>query len=211
MPAPPPGGAGFTYRTNSPMWSAVAIQPDSSHDVDLSLRDDSSILATSVKGTGTTDFVAVDSNRRPLQNYRAVVTPYIATAPYIIEMAQGDDPVPVPVSWSSTFVLTSPHILQVHDVAVTTGQCLEIRAWGTTHNTGTLYLLGGDPAATVQGPTTAVAQVSFRPGEFPDYYDSVGFTYKAPHSENLGLVVVNRNDGSATAPLQYEVVPATTC
>lgn len=92
-----PGG--FTFATTSNFWSVIAVRPSTGADDDLVLwHEAGNYVASRQYGpipyldppTPQTDFLAIDSRFRPLQEYRAEVDRRVGSGYYRIEQAQGD-------------------------------------------------------------------------------------------------------------------------
>jgi hypothetical protein len=75
--------ADYTFNTTSYYWSVVALS--TTVDYDLRLYDSNGTpLGSSTYGTGVTDFVAINSNLRPLGSYRATVNHFAGTGSYYV-------------------------------------------------------------------------------------------------------------------------------
>lgn len=158
----------YTYRTFRPGWSVVAVQPDVTADWDLTLRDGGgTALASSLLGTGRTDFVAVDSNvgRRPLGAYTAAVTQYRPGVHWVQQHTGVDTLTLPPVTHHGTtgagdpdlaFVsLPEDEVVAIAEVQLSAGESF----WAhTTTAAASLYLVESDPATFVLGRATAAAR-----------------------------------------------------
>jgi hypothetical protein len=86
----------FAFETRTIFWSVIAISPDNRKgDVNLEIYDDAdhkTLLKDSTRGSTQTDFVAIDSNHRPLGAYyaRAYLKNETGIGNYRIEYAQGE-------------------------------------------------------------------------------------------------------------------------
>jgi hypothetical protein len=151
------GTNSYTFSTSTLYWSIVAIQP-ASGDVDLRLANATTAeqLGTSVLGTGTTDFVAVNSNAgaRPFGGYRATTSPFSGSPAFWIEQIQGNSIITLPtpandgVSGPSdpdiTFAaLFEADVVSISDIYLTAGQ----KFWASSATAGNyLFLLESNPA-----------------------------------------------------------------
>jgi hypothetical protein len=78
----------YRFDTTKVFWSVVALRPPANADYDLRVYDDANLtqlLGASLTLTGTTDFVAINSNRRALGDYYPQVRAVSGTGEYLIE------------------------------------------------------------------------------------------------------------------------------
>lgn len=96
----PPGQHNYRYDTRFRFWSVVAMRPPAAADYELELFDDHAMtqqLARSLTGTGTTDFIAVDSNAggRELGDYYPRVVHRVGDGDYTIEVSDSGKLLPL--------------------------------------------------------------------------------------------------------------------
>ncbi|HTI21118.1 MAG TPA: hypothetical protein VL652_09010 [Kutzneria sp.] len=183
----------YHFTTTTVFWSVVAVRPPAGADYDLFVygdRPQTQLLAASQLGAGTTDFVAVDSNRRPLGDYYPQVRAVSGHGPYQIELAQGASQ--LPAASSATIPMGANDVVAVRDVCgVTAGSTVTLTV--TPSDPGQdaeLFLMGSDPAQPstfVQPRSANVAQAS---GAGPGQPESL--TYTATSAGCFGAVVVNK-------------------
>jgi hypothetical protein len=179
----------FYYSTTSPYWSVVAIRSPNA-DYDLQVFGDSAHsvpLGSSLYGGSTVDFVAVDTNRRPMGGYYPRVFAYSGSGQYQIELAQGAT---ILYSGTSTLTIGEQHVVVVRDTYLNAGDPVTISL--TPHNgqESELFLLGSipqDPRTFVRSRANALA-ASTVPG--PGAFQQIAFT--SGISGWYGVVVVNR-------------------
>ena len=82
----------WAFNTTKTYWSVVAVQPLSGLDYDLSVSNETGVLAESTSRDDVTEWVAINSNVRPVWSYRATVARYSGRRPgsdqYRIQLAQ---------------------------------------------------------------------------------------------------------------------------
>jgi hypothetical protein len=154
----------FSYLTTTHYWSVVAIRPPAGSDYDLRLFDDAAQtvqLAQSSFGGSVVDFIAVDTNRRPLGDYLPRAYFFAGPGgPYQIELAQG---AMVLNAGSSTVTMAAGNVVAVRDAYLTAGTPVTLSVAPTTLNQDPeLFLLGDDtnPASWVRTRSSAVATAS---------------------------------------------------
>ncbi len=158
---PIPTPHNFSFSTSTPYWTVVGVIPFSSTDEDLSLYDDRAqtvFLGGSVFGLETTDFVAVDSNRRTFGDYYPRVNHFSGIGGYDIEVAQGGGAtlvagVPMTVSMPNDLVA-------VRDTFLSAGVPVTLSITPAAGQNVDLFLMGDNPndATTfVRGRSAAVA------------------------------------------------------
>jgi hypothetical protein len=183
----------YHFATTTVFWSVVALRPPAGADYDLFVygdRPQTQLLAASQLGADTTDFVAVDSNHRPLGDYYPQVRSVTGHGNYQIELAQGASQ--LPAASSATIPMAATDVVAVRDVCgVTAGSTVTLTV--TPSDPGQdaeLFLMGSDPnqSSTWVVPRSAnVAQASAAgPGQ-PET-----LTYTATSAGCYGAVVVNK-------------------
>ena len=193
---PGPAGHAYTFNTTTAYWSVVAALPEFNFDVDLHLYADKArteLLAQSEDGWGSPDFIAINSYRRPLDDYYALVDRAENRGKYGVELAQGsraagDGTVVVP--------LLGDNFITVYDTVMQTGHNYRfVLAPGTEDMNGTLYLMGStdDPKTWVQ-PKAAAIKTSFGSDGKATILD-----FSPQTTARYGLVIISKGDpGSFT-------------
>jgi hypothetical protein len=189
----------YIYQTNTQYWSVVAVRPSPGFDCDLKLFDDrpqTAFLAGSAESGSTVDFVAVDTNRRPMGDYYPMVSPGIGGGTYQIELAQGAQ-ILFPAA-ATGFSMGLQDIVEVRDTLLQAGVPVTISLTPTAGQEAELFLLGSDPAnpySTIRTRSSAVASSTLAgPGTFQQ------LTYTPSSAGWYGVVVVNKS-GSGTYSL----------
>ena len=136
----------FSMNTTTADWSVVAVGPAVGSDVDVVVYDDraqTQMLAGSIGGIDVIDFVAIDTNRRPLGDYYPRVTDFSGGNVYNIELAQGRN---ILSQASSQTVHMTADMVAVRDTILFAGVPVTISATPSTaeQNPG-LFLMGDDP------------------------------------------------------------------
>jgi hypothetical protein len=194
-----PHNFGFNSTTN--YWQVVGLKPNSGSSVDLALYDNfsmSTLLKTSTASSNTIDFIAVDSNRRPLGDYYPRVW---GSGGYLTELAQGSTSLPV---GSQSFTMGSTDVVVVRDVFMSAGQKNTIRV--IPSNSGqnpSLFLMTSTSSSSTWVKSRAQstkAAFSNGPGA------SEVFTFTPAVSGWYGVVVLNQA-GSGSYTLK-RTVPA---
>ena len=134
----------FSYNTTTSYWSVVAVRPNAGSTVDQQLYDDSGmgsfLKGSSAAGT-TTDFIAVDSNRRPLGDYYPRV---FGSGGYLTELAQGSNQLPV---GSQNLAMGSTDVVAVRDVFLPAGAKATLRVTpGNATQNPALFLMSSNAA-----------------------------------------------------------------
>ena len=134
----------FSYNTTSSYWSVVAVRPNAGSTVDHQLYDDSG-MGSFLKGSsaaGTTmDFIAVDSNRRPLGDYYPRA---FGTGGYLTELAQGSNQLPV---GTQNLAMGSTDVVAVRDVFLPAGVKATLRVTpGNATQNPALFLMSSNAA-----------------------------------------------------------------
>jgi len=177
----------FSFNTTTSFWQVVALKPNSGSSVDLSLFDNFSmttLLKSSVASGNTIDFIAIDSNRRPLGDYYPRVN---GSGGYVTELAQGSTSLPV---GSQSFTMGSSDVAVVRDVFMSAGQKNTIRV--VPSNSGqnpSLFLLTSTSSSSTWVKSRAQstkAAFSNGPGA------SEVFTFTPAVSGWYGVVVLNQ-------------------
>lgn len=199
--------ANYTFNTISDYWSIVALS--TSADYDIRLYDvGGALLGTSDYGTGVTDFIAINSNLRPLGSYTATVNHYAGTGSYYVEQRQGHTVTVLPVPDNDGVTgagdpdlafasVMSQDVISVSDIYLTAGQ----QYWVNTPNTGQDFFFlesnPSDPSTFIRTRSQATAITGTRTAE--------GCTlYTANYSGWHGLVEVNTDPPHVTNPQQGE-------
>jgi hypothetical protein len=197
-PTPPSSGHNYQFQTTVVFWSVVAIRPPAGSDYDLTLFEDAGqtrSVGQSVLGPGTIDFVAVDSNHRPLGSYYPRVTAFAGTGEYQIELSQG----PRFLQNSEQVTMGAADVVTVRDVCVSAGDQFTLTATPSDPaQNGELFVFAdraADPASWVQSRSqAAVASADHNPGQ------PATLTFTAPDEACYGVVLDNIS-GSGTYTL----------
>jgi hypothetical protein len=134
----------FGYNTTTNYWSVVAVRPNVGSNIDMQLYDDwgmgSFLKGSSAAGT-TTDFIAVDSNRRPLGDYYPRT---FGSGGYLVELAQGSNQLPV---GTQTLPMGTTEVVAVRDVFLTAGvkNTFRVTPGNSTQNPA-LFLMSSNAA-----------------------------------------------------------------
>jgi hypothetical protein len=187
----------YHYDTTTPFWSVVAVRPEGNSDQDLWVYDDraqtQSLAASVVLGNGV-DFVAVDSNRRPLGDYYPRVSRFTGGDGYRIELAQGSGL----LRDSEQIIMGAGDVVAVRDTVLTQGEETTITVTSSDGGQNPeLFLMGStdDQSTWVRPRSSAVASAT---GGGAGAAERVTFT--APATGVYGVVVVNRT-GAGTYTL----------
>ena len=196
---PTPQPHNYGYNTSTVYWSVVAVRPPSGADYDMVLYDDRNqtvSLGSSAFGGSSVDFLAVDSNRRPLGDYYPRVNAFSGTGSYGIELAQGFDQLGAATSQAVT--MGTNDIVVVRDVNLTAGTPV---TFTVTAGNGTqdaeLFLFSSDANAATwvrSRSQAAAASVSGGAGA------TETFTFTPTAGGWHGLVLINKS-GSGTYTL----------
>lgn len=189
---PTPTPHNYSYNTGSVYWSVVAVRPPLGNDYDLTLYDDvgqTAPIGSSGFGGSTIDFVAVDSNHRPLGDYAPRV--YLFSGPggnYQVELAQGTNQLNL---GSQVVAMGTNDVVQVRDSSLTVGVPTFFRvAPSNGAQDPELFLMQSDPANSatwVRGRGSAVASsTSSGVGA------AEGFSFTPAATDWFGLVLINR-------------------
>jgi len=185
----------FGFETLVRTWSVVAVRPLGQRNLDLDLYGDRPQLQPPVGGSASAgqlvDFVAIDSNLRPVGRYFPRVTPIGADSNYHIEYVVSQQMLP-PAS-TSTFHLDATQTVAIRDADLTAGVPVTITATPkSTFATASLFIMGDDPAnpATfVRGRSSALASALA-----PTFAGPVSVTFTPPRTGRYGVVVTSDND-----------------
>ncbi|MFI0237584.1 hypothetical protein [Streptomyces sp. NPDC016845] len=142
-PTPEPAH-NYRFDTTRVFWSVVALRPPTSADYDLRLYDDqaqNNLLTASLLGAGVTDFVAINSNRRPTGDYYPRVNVVSGTGDYQIEADETEGV----FSGSPTVTMGADRLAAVWDICLSAGE----KATYTVTPSGVgqdaeLFVLGAD-------------------------------------------------------------------
>ncbi len=206
----------YSMTTARNYWSVIAIRPQGTTDMDLSLFDaNNAFLNFSLQGINndgfaTVDFVAIDSNagRRAFpSNYTGRA--YVQTASpvkwnYNTEFA---DPGQLLSAGANTVNLGAANVANVRDIFVTAGQTVTIEARPNAHGQyPEIFLMSstaGKAFTFVRSRSEAVASAV---ASGPDR--KAELTYTATASGYYGFVIVNRTvppTGANPGPGDYTV------
>lgn len=193
----------YTFSTNTPYWSVVGLS--TAADWDLKLYDGGgTLLGSSTYGTGAVDFVAINSNLRAYGPYKASVVFFAGSAPYNVEVRQGNTVTTLP--WPANdgvsgagdpdlgfATVSSADVIRVVDVWLNAGESF----WAKVSNTNAgFYFLESNPnsASTfIRSKAQAAAIAGTRQAQ--------GCTlYTANFTGWHGFVVVNPDPPQATNP-----------
>lgn len=167
----------FSMNTTTNYWSAIAVVPVSGSDVDLTVFDDRAQtlpLAGSNAGANVIDFVAIDSNRRPLGDYYPRVNDFSGHNQYDIEVAQGRN-ILVP---ATTQTVPMPNdMVAVRDTRLTAGVPVTITATPSTANQDPgLFLMGDNPNDNTTFVRSRFSAVASSVANGPGVAESLTFT-----------------------------------
>jgi hypothetical protein len=214
--------ANYTFNTISDYWSIVAVATTA--DYDLSLYDvGGALLGSSTYGTGVTDFIAINSNLRPLGSYVATVTHFAGTGSYYVEQRQGHTTtfLPVPDNDGVTgagdpdlafAIVNSQDVISVSDIYLQAGQQYWVNVPATS---GYFYMLESNP----NDPSTYI-RTRGQATAIPNTRYAEGCTlYTANYTGWHGLVEVNSTmpypsnpqEGEANALDGYDPSRPNTC
>jgi len=193
----------YSYNTNTPFWSVVAIRSGGGYG--LALFDDFD-QTSRLAGVGADfiDFIAVDSHLRPLDDYYPQVRAFSRTDDYQIELAQGANT----LFDLETVFMSSKDVVVVRDTFLKAGVPVTFRVEPTNGGQDAeVFLMGPDPVKPVQTPTTAVAQSTTSGPGLTEI-----FVYTPAAGGYYGVVLLNRvGEGdyklSRTPPLVTETCP----
>ncbi|WP_326722171.1 hypothetical protein OHT59_24960 [Streptomyces sp. NBC_00243] len=194
FPGPPQN---FSLNTAVQSWSVVALRPSNPNDFNLLLYDDraqTSVLGGSALGGQTVDFVAIDSNLRPVGDYYPRVSLFQGgPGTYTIESVMGFTTLQ-PGS-STSFHLDDSQVAAVQDTPLTAGVPVTITLTTTSPiSVASLFVMGDDPSAPstfVQSRSSAVASaVGSNSGGQP-----VSVTFTPTRTGEYGIVTTFDNVG----------------
>jgi hypothetical protein len=193
----------YTFNTTTHYWSVVAV--GTAVDYDLRLYDGGNmLLGSSTYGTGTTDFVAINSNLRNLGSYRASVNLYSGSGNYNVEQRQGRSMMNLP--WPANdgvsgagdpdlgfATVMSTDVISVADIWLNAGEQFWAKVSGI--NAG-FFFLESNPADSATFIRSRVQAVLV-----PGTSSAQGcMLYTANYTGWHGLVVVNPDPPQATNP-----------
>jgi hypothetical protein len=187
---PTPTPHNFSFATNGPFWSVVAVKPGVDFDLDLyDDRPQTTNLAGSAAGGTNVDFVAVDSNRRPFGDYYPRVKQFSGSGSYLIQLAPGGGTLDSTTTQSIS--MGSGDVVAVRDTLLTAGRTATFTVTASGSGDAKLFVLGSkaaDPATWVQGrPSALVARNTAGPG------GTETATVTAPEDGWYAVVIVNRS------------------
>lgn len=190
----PPADHNYRYDTSHASWSVVAVRPPAGADDDLRVYDDraqTQLLAGSLAGVDTVDWVAVDSNagRRPLGDYYPRVHRVSGTGAYTIEVADAGE---VLVDTAKR-QMTAADVVASYDSCLTAGQQVTFTVTpGDPTQDAALFVVSSnpaDPSTFVRPSGAATAASPTGPGQ-PET-----ITYTAAQDGCVGVVVINKAGG----------------
>ena len=179
----------YQFQTTTVFWSVVAVRPPAGTDYDLFIYDDqaqTNLVGASLLGAGVVDFVAVDSNRRPLGAYYPRVLAVSGSKEYQIELAQGASL----LQPSEQITMGTNDVVTVRDVCLAAGDKVTLTATPSDPSqNGELFVMADDPAtpATWVQPRSnaAAASPAHNPGQ------PATLTFTAPNAACYGVVLDN--------------------
>jgi len=193
--AQPPLNFGFSTAVHS--WSVVAMRPGPLTDYNLLLFDERAqtsptSLANSFTSNQEVEFIAIDSNLRPLDDYYPRVFQFRGPGNYTIEYAAGFTTLQ-PAS-SNTFHFDDSHVAAVQDTVLTAGVPVTITLTEQDPvSFASLFVMGDDPntpSTFVEGRASALASA-----EAPANGGPVSVTFTPPRTGRYGVVVTGDNGG----------------
>jgi hypothetical protein len=193
-PDTPPQNFGFNTTVHS--WSVVALRPSAPTDFDFTMYDDraqTSFLKASNLNDQAVDFVAIDSNLRPLGDYYPRVDQFRGPGTFRIEHVQAFQTLQ-PAS-SSSFRFDDSNVAAVVETDLTAGVPVTIRLTeASVISTASLFIMGDDPstpATFVQNRSSAVASAVAD----PIFGGPVSVTFTPTRTGRYGVVVTGDNGG----------------
>lgn len=183
---PGPNQHRYTYSTTTSHWSVVATESAPDVSVHLRLWDDAEqwdFLAGSLLWGGETNFVAVDSNHRPLDSYYASVQWKSGDGDYGVEFAQGDA---VLDNHDQTIRVAASDVVLVRDTWLVAGETYTFSVDDPSE--ATLYLMGsraGLSSTYVRSRSQALRSTE----------GGSSFTFATRISDWFGVVVTLPGDG----------------
>ena len=197
---PTPTPHNYSYNTTTIYWSVVAVRPPAGADYDLTLYDDAgqaTALASSAFGSNAVDFVAVDSNRRPLGDYYPRAYAFSGSGSYQVELAQGSDA--IGAGASQAIAMASTDVVAVRDAFLSAGVPVTFTVTaGNATQDAELFLMESTATASTWVRSRAQA-VRSSTAAGPGGTEQVTFT--PTQSAWYGVVLVNKA-GSGTYTLQ---------
>jgi hypothetical protein len=190
----PPQNFGFNTVAHS--WSVVALRPSAPTDFDFTVYDDRaqmSFLKASNFNDQAVDFVAIDSNLRPLGDYYPRVDQFRGPGTFRIENVQAFQTLQ-PAS-SSTFGFDDSNVAAVEETDLTAGVPVTISLTeASVISTASLFIMGddpGNPATFLQNRSSAVASAVAD----PIFGGPVSVTFTPTRTGRYGVVVTGDNGG----------------
>ena len=197
----------YTFSTVNYYWSIVAVATDADYDVRL-YDANNTLLGTSDYATGVTDWIAINSNLRPLGSYSATVSHWSGTGPFYIQQHQGHTVTTLPASANDGVTgpsdpdlafasVNSQDVLSVSDIYLTAGQKFWVNVANTSQD---FFLLESNPA----DPTTFIRTRAQAIG-IAGTKNAQGCTmFTANYTGWHGLVEVSDDLPHATSPQEGE-------
>jgi hypothetical protein len=196
---PKPTPHNYSFSTATAYWSVVGVLPNSTSDEDLQLFDDRAgsvnLGGSNLRGR-TTDFVAIDSNRRPVGDYYPRVGHFGGPGGYVIQVAQGGG---ADLVAGKPMTVNMPNdLIAVRDTLLSPGVTVTITVTpGSAAQDVDVFLMGsvlGSPSTYVRGRANAVATgAAGGPGA------TETLTYTSTTTAFYGVVITQRSaTGSVT-------------
>lgn len=177
----------FKYTARTTYWSVVATSPVTA-DTDLRLfsdRPQTDQIGHSLVSGNVTDFIAVDSNHRPLAQYFPRVETHSGNGAYSVQLAQGTDTVG---ATPAEVEMKSNEIVAVRDTLLTAGETYRFTLTpGSALMDADIFLMDSLPLT----PDTWVKSrvESLHSGHAPAG-EPVVMQFVAPRTDWYGLVIV---------------------
>jgi hypothetical protein len=210
----------YQFNTISDYWSVVAV--DTSADYDISLYDTGGgLLGSSILGTGKIDFIAINSNLRPLGTYVATVTHYAGSAPYYVEQRQGHTTTTLPTPTNNGVTgagdpqlafasVQSQDVISVSDIYLTAGRQFWVNVPDTAEGFYFLESNPADPSTFIRSRTQATQIAGTREAQgctlYTGWHGLVEINTDAPPPHTTNPV-----SGLANALVGYDPSRPNTC
>jgi hypothetical protein len=195
---------GYSFNTQTVFWSVAAVRlPNDSSQSSLFLWDDPGTNLLKVAGSApNVNFVAVDSNRRPLgDHFLWMYHPThgsVVGKEYQVELAQGSDQ--LTFNGLQTVHMNATDVVVVRDAFISAGQGASFLAFPSAGLDVEIFLLRSDPndAATwVRARSEAAASANVNGPGGPEQ-----LFFTAPESAFFGYVIVNKSGTAGDVTLQ---------
>lgn len=180
----------YTFNTNIPYWSGIFVRPSANADYDLALSQNGTMLAASAQAKGKTDFIVIDSNRRPYGPYSATVARYSGSGEYAVQYVQRRTVLSIPSTpnggLSNVLALSYRQAGAMGDIYLTAGQTFRVEY----SPSASVYLVGstaGSPGTYIR--TRANVEYAHVIAS-PSVEGRQCRVFQAPSSGWYGLVVI---------------------